>query len=619
MDSALAHIDEFLQNAEEIMNDLNNSLEIWKDDKFNREIIDRIFRYMHSLKSGAAFLELTSLETTAHKLETLFDGFRKGAGSEEISIATIFKAVRYMGKELERLNESQSPIVIDFSPSKPVLQDIHHKQKRDLFTSFQKELLKEASQRGETLYRIICHIDEFPQMLYARAYLLMNNLELAVNVISTTPSMKERSEDFSRFTAYITTDLDESSIYRAVNVDSVVRVDLISLDFTSYLEKEDDVINLNFDDSAEMPTGSWIRVEQRRIDEIAGYIEQLKISTGRFTSYRTKMDDLHNLAKGLEKVLLNVTLIPMNSLFKGFPRFVQELCRKTGKSAELKISGEPCTVDRSVLDVLSETLQHLIRNAVYHGLETFDERKRKGKSEAGYIEIHTVKEDEQIVLTIRDDGRGLNRDEILEEARRRSIPVDEVHTDLLSVLSRPGFSTVKKADNLSGRGVGLDLVIHNVQDKLKGELEMRNFPGSGLEYKIIIPASRVLTKIIMMRCSGRTIAFPSRNVESSSSFDHRYLIEDHRGVQTYKAGDDELPLYTESGKLHQKIDNFDKGYILIVRYLGLKAALYVDELLMEKELISENLRLHDEKEPFLYRALLSGREYLYLSPSIISS
>lgn len=619
MNSALAHIDEFLQNADEIMSDLNKSLEIWKNDKYNREIIDRLFRYMHSLKSGAAFLELTSLESTAHKLETLFDGFRKGAGSEEISLETIYKAVRHMGKELESLNESQNPLVLDFSSSSQSHRDIGQLKKRDLFTSFQKELLKEASQRGEKLYRIICHIDEFPQMLYARAYLLMNNLELAVNVISTSPSMKDRSGDFTRFTAYITTDLEESNIYRAVNVDSVVRVDLIHLDYSSYLEKEDNVINLNFDDTVEMPTGSWIRVEQRRIDEIAGYIDQLKISTGRFTSYRTKMDDLHTLAKGLEKVLLNVTLVPMNSLFKGFPRFVGELCRKTGKSAELKISGDSCTVDRSVLEVLSETLQHLIRNAVYHGLETFDERKAAGKSESGCIEINTEEDDEQIILTIRDNGCGINRNEILKEARRRGISVDDTHTDILSILSRPGFSTVKNADNLSGRGVGLDLVIHNVQDKLKGVLELINSPGKGVEYRIIIPANRVLTKIIMMRCSGRTIAFPSRNLESSSPFDKSLLIEDEEGILAYQSGDDELPLYTESGKLHQKVDNFDRGFILIVRYLGLKAALYVDELLMEKELISENLRLHNEKEPYLYTALLSGREYLYLSPSIISS
>ncbi len=619
MDSALAHVDEFLQNAEEIMTDLNKSLELWKDDKYNREIIDKIFRYMHSLKSGAAFLELTKLESTAHKLETLFDGFRKGAGSDQISVETIFKAVKHMGKELDRLNETRSPISIDFSPeSQPEIASTAS-VKRDLFTSFQKELLHEASGRGEKLYRIICHLDEFPQMLYARAYLLMNNLELTVNVISTSPDMKDKSSDFTRFTAFITTDLEESSIYRAVNVDSVIRVDLIRLDYSSYLEKADDVINLNFDDTEEMPTGSWIRVEQRRIDELVGYIDQLKLSTGRFSSYRTKMDDLHTLSKGMEKVLLNVTLVPMNSLFKGFPRFVRELCRKTGKSAELQISGESCTVDRSVFDVLSETLQHLIRNAVYHGLESIDERRAVGKSESGLIEIITSKDDEQIVLTVRDDGCGINRNEILEEAVRRGYPVDFEQSDLLSILSRPGFSTVKDADNISGRGVGLDLVIHNIQDKLKGELLMRNTFGKGLEYKIIIPASRVLTKIIMMRCGGRTIAFPSRNVESSSPFERRLLVEDHNGVLTYRSGDDELSIYTESGKLHQKLENFEPGYVLVVRYLGLKAALFVDELLMEKELVSENLRLQNEKEPFLYNALLSGREYLYLSPSIISS
>ena len=620
MNSALAHIDEFLQNAEEIMHNLNRDLEHWKENKHNRELIDRIFRYMHSLKSGAAFLELDKLEITAHKLESIFESFRKGIGVDSISVDKLFKAVRLMGKELDKLSEEQNPVVIDFSkPSESTSIENESVKKTDLFSSFQKELLKEASQRGEKFYRIICHIDEFPQMMYARAYLLMNNLELEVNVISTTPSMKDRNSDFSRFTAYITTDLDENNIYRAVNVDSVVRVDLIRLDYTSYLEKEDDVINLNFDEAEQLPTGSWIRVEQRRIDELAGYIDQMKISTGRFSSYRTKMDDLHQLSKGMEKVLLNVTLVPLNSLFKGFPRFVQELCRKTGKSAELRISGEQCTVDRSVFDVLSETLQHLIRNAVYHGLEPIDDRKKAGKSESGSIQINTEKHDEQIIITVKDDGKGIKPDDILHAAADMGYSVDVDNFDLLSILSKPGFSTVQNADNLSGRGVGLDLVIHNVQDKLKGKLELYNNLGRGLEYRIIIPASRVMTKIIMMRNSGRTIAFPSRNVEKSFPFDKRMVLDDEKGLLCYKDGEDELPLYTESGKLHQKINKFESGYVLIVRYLGLKAALYTDELLMEKEVVSENLRLHDEKEPFIYKATLSGKEHLYLSPSIISS
>jgi two-component system chemotaxis sensor kinase CheA len=621
MNSALAHIDEFLQNAEEIMNNLNRDLEILKKDQFNNDLLNRIFRYMHSLKSGAAFLELHTVETTAHKLETLFDSYRRGKGIENISIDSILQSVKLIGKELDKVSEEQNTVPLDFSSDKEhgVLPEKKNVQKVDLFSPFQKKLLKEASRREEKFYRIICHIDEFPQMIYARAYLLMNNLELAVNVISTNPSMQNRTGDFSRFTAYITTDLEEQHIYRAVNVDSVIRVDLIRLDYTSYLEKEDDVINLNFDETEMMPTGSWIRVEQRRIDEIAGYIDQLKISTGRFSSYRTKMDDLHNLAKGMEKVLLNVTLVPLNGLFNGFPRFVQELCRKTHKSAELRISGDPCTVDRSVFDVLSETLQHLIRNAVYHGLETEKERRAADKSDTGLIEIKTFREEDQIQISISDDGRGINYEEIVREAEKKGYGIDQDKPDLLSILSKPGFSTVDKADHLSGRGVGLDLVIHNIQDKLKGELRLVNFPGKGLVYTITIPASRVLTKIIMIRSAGRTIAFPARNVEDTFPFEKKKLIEGHKGNLCYQLGEEELPLYTESGKLIQKKKISESGYILIVRYLGLKAALLTDELLMEKEVVSENLRLLDEKEPFIYKAILSGKEFLYLSPSIISS
>lgn len=622
VDSAVAHADEFLQNADEIMSSLNKDLESWKNDPYNRSILDRIFRYMHSLKSGAAFLEMRTLEAIAHSLESLFDSYRKGAETDDVTTGKIMKAVALMGRELDRLIEEKVPFAVDFPVSETASRPAAaapDRESRELFSPFEKELLLEASSRGEKLYRIICHLDEFPQMLYARAYLLMNNLELSVNVIATQPSMDSKDDDFSRFTAYITTDLDESGIYKAVNVDSVVRVDLIRLDYASYLEKEDDVININFEAEQQMPTGSWIRVEQRRIDEIAGYIDQLKIATGRFSSYRTKMDDLHTLARGMERVLLNVTMVPLNSLFKRFPRFVSELCRKTGKSAELVVTGETCTIDRTVFDIISETLQHLIRNAVYHGLENFDERRKRGKSESGTIGIHTAMEDDRIIITVKDDGTGINRTSVLGKAREMGLLESGDDYDLLAIIARPGFSTVDEADNLSGRGVGLDLVIHNIQDKLKGEIELINDEGKGLTYRIAIPTSRVMTKILMMRSSSRTLAFPARNVEDTCPFDRKDLIADREDFLYYKFGEDELPLYTESGRLHRVASGFERGYILIVRYLGLKAALYTEELLMEKEVLSDSLRLNDEKEPYLYSAVLAGRDYLYLSPSIISS
>lgn len=623
MGSAAVHTDEFLQNAEEIMTSLNRDLEIWKENPYDRNILDCLFRYMHSLKSGASFLEMKTLESIAHSLESLFDSYRKGAETDPVTTGKIVKAVSLMGRELDRLNEERNPLIIDFTPGEEARSsgetETVHVKGRDLFSPFEKQLLLEASARGEKFYRVICHLDEFPQMIYARAYLLMNNLELAVNVIATNPPMDNREGDFSRFTAYITTDLSENGIYRAVNVDSVVRVDLVRLDYASYLEKEDDVINLNFGEFEEMPSGSWIRVEQRRIDELAGYIEQLKFATGRYSSYQTKMGDLHELARGMEKVLLNVTLIPLNSLFKGFPRFVAELCRKTGKTAELKISGETCMIDRSVFEVISETLQHLIRNAVYHGIEKAEERKTAGKAEQGQISIETSMEDERIIIAVKDDGRGLSEKKIRNRAGELGFATDRLGGDLLGILSKPGFSTVTEADNLSGRGVGLDIVLHNIHDKLKGEITLINREGQGAEYRLVIPTSHVMTRIILMRSSGRTLAFPARNVESSGTFSLSELIDEKDGFLYYRSGGDALPLYTDSGRLHQSASQLEGGYILIVRYLGLKAALYMNELLMEKDVLSDSLRLQDEGEPFLYGAVLSGSECLYLSPSIIAS
>jgi two-component system chemotaxis sensor kinase CheA len=209
---------------------------------------------------------------------------------------------------------------------------------------------------------------------------------------------------------------------------------------------------------------------------------------------------------------METRMVPIAVLFKKFPRLVRDLTRKLGKAAELEIVGETTEIDRTIVEALSDPLTHVVRNSLDHGLEPPEERRLRGKPEVGRIRISAQQQGGKIVIEVQDDGRGLDLERIRQKA---GLSPEASEAELIQVVFRPGFSTKDDVTDLSGRGVGMDVVATRIRDDLKGDVELRSEPGGGTLIRFLLPLTLTILHSLIVRCERYLYAIPIRDIEET--------------------------------------------------------------------------------------------------------
>jgi two-component system, chemotaxis family, sensor kinase CheA len=263
-----------------------------------------------------------------------------------------------------------------------------------------------------------------------------------------------------------------------------------------------------------------IRVDLRRLDMLMDLIGELVTARGRLNQLAAErrdpaIDDLaiqiSRLSADLQAEIIQARMTPVWQVFDRFPRLVRDLARELGKQVTFRVEGKEIELDRAILDELGDPLLHLLRNAVDHGIEAPDERRRRGKKPEGEIVLAAVRERASVAITVADDGRGIDRSKVLERAKRERV-VDE-HTEtltddqLLRVLGRPGFSTAERVTSVSGRGVGIDVAITRIR-ALGGTIEIRSGPGAGTTFVLRLPVTLAIVRALIASVGAERYVLP---------------------------------------------------------------------------------------------------------------
>ena len=611
----------YLQDSAVLLGNINNVLLKLESDPENVDLIHQAFRSVHSLKSEASYLEQNEVTEIAHQMESLLDDLRNSKIAAESEVIDFLLQSSDSIKELIPSEEISS----SFTESTPTQVDVREEKVKPfsnlpVFNEFEKDLLSEARERGEKFYRIICEIEESAPLKYPRAYLLVNNLELLVNVIKINPSMYEKKDDLFRVvTIFFTSSVKEAEISDAINVDQIKRIELVSLNYSSFIPIGEKSVEADKKD--EISDSQILNIEVKKIDEILSYIDEFKIQVHRLKK-GVSASDIENLSKltlGIEQTVRDVRMVPLSEEFERYPRLVRDLSRKLNKDAEIVITGADIRVDRRVTALLSDPMVHLIRNAMVHGIEVPEIRIKNGKSGTGTITVNAVRKDEQLVIEVSDNGIGINRLNVIDRAKELGLETDfslDDDKEMLKLLSTPGFSIDKEATDFSGRGVGLDLVSKRIEQFSESSLVMSSVTGEGSRFIITIPGGYSLMQILFARYGNKTIAIPARNVERTVQTKDFSYSHDRGGALWF----DKLPVFSINGRLFISDAVPDEAFAVIFHHLGKKAVLLVDELLFEQDFPEEQLTLYIEDSPHLYRVSIGGRDtdFHYLSPSIIS-
>jgi two-component system chemotaxis sensor kinase CheA len=298
----------------------------------------------------------------------------------------------------------------------------------------------------------------------------------------------------------------------------------------------------------------------------------------------------------LQKSVMKIRMVPVEQLFRRFPRIVRDTAKSCGKEAVLQISGAETDLDKSILDVLAEPLSHLVRNAVDHGIETPAERAKAGKPSQGTVRLNAYHLGNQIVIECSDDGRGIDHKKLLNKAMERGIVAADEATRLseseaMSLVFHPGLSTAEHITEISGRGVGMD-VVKTVVEKLKGTISIESKPGAGSCFLVKVPLTLAIIKALMFRVGDRLYAVPLASVveiaRASETDVHR--VDQHEVMQLR----DQVLTLVRMRQLAKKFtqSSQDKIFVVVVAVADRKFGLIVDRLLGEEELVIKALDDH---------------------------
>jgi len=345
----------------------------------------------------------------------------------------------------------------------------------------------------------------------------------------------------------------------------------------------------------------WVRINVRHLDSLMTLVEALVINR----SWLTRIQAQHDIpalkeALGqqgrtladLRDTVLNARMVPVAQVFNRFPRMVRDLLKQEGKEAELIIVGREIELDRTILEQISDSLVHLLRNAADHGIEPPEEREKVGKPREGTIRLAAWRERDQVIIEVSDDGRGMDPTKIAETAVARGLVTPEEvaeamsQHEILMLICHPRFSMTEQVTRVSGRGVGMDVARRTVES-LRGSLEILSTPGVGSTFRLRLPLTLAIIQALLVKVGPETYAIPSSFIERTVAIEpHQIKPIQHRAVIML---DETLPLIRLDEVLQSPEGGNDSRYVVVVRREQQKVGLLVDSLIGQEEIVIKSL------------------------------
>ena len=358
-----------------------------------------------------------------------------------------------------------------------------------------------------------------------------------------------------------------------------------------------------------------------KVDQLINLVGELVITQAMLAQYSQTLDptqnqqllaglaDLSRNTRDLQESVMSIRMIPMSIVFNRFPRMLRDLASKLGKKVDFVTLGEATELDKGLVEKITDPLTHLVRNSCDHGIEMPADRLSKGKTETGTITLSAAHQGGSIVIEVRDDGRGLSRDKIMNKARERGIDVYDQMTDaeVWQLIFAPGFSTAEVVTDVSGRGVGMDVVKKNIA-ALNGSVEIESSEGFGMKVSVRLPLTLAIMDGMSVGVGDEVYILPLSAVVESFQVKGDALSTVGQGSQLVKVRDEYMPVI-ELEKVFQ-VPRYnrdqDSDIMVVIEAEGSRVVLLVDELLGQQQVVVKNLEANYRKVPNVSGATILG-------------
>ena len=364
-----------------------------------------------------------------------------------------------------------------------------------------------------------------------------------------------------------------------------------------------------------------IRVAVSKVDQLINLVGELVITQAMLAQNSSTLDpvanqqllaglaDLDRNTRDLQESVMSIRMIPMSIVFSRFPRMLRDLANKLGKKVELVTSGEATELDKGLVEKITDPLTHLVRNSCDHGIELPEERIAAGKTPHGTITLSASHQGGSIVIEVRDDGKGMSREKILNKARERGLDVSDQMTDseVWQLIFAPGFSTAEVVTDVSGRGVGMDVVKRNISS-MNGTVEIDSAEGYGMRVAVRLPLTLAIMDGMSVGVGEEVYILPLSSVIESFQVKGNEVSTVGQGAQLVKVRDEYMPVIGLEKVFQVPRFDFDKSsnIMVVIEADGSRVALLVDELLGQQQVVVKNLESNYKKVPNVSGATILG-------------
>jgi len=619
----------FFEEAQEHISALESLLVAVNLRAPDPEALNAIFRAVHSVKGGAAAFGHMALSEFTHDFESILDRVRKGKlPLTKPMVNTFLKAGDVMRQHLLALEQEREPDL-------PAMQSLRHM----LIEASAEILLDEPLLADEPeaarlpRFKVVIHLEKAEYGEHEALEALNEDMAGLGGVSDVaTQSIDDRLLSYS---FNLDTDIDDAELRESLEFlvpAEAIHIDAYERRGTRSKEappEDDNDGGFGFFDSpvepvsaslapgayspafhtaendiqlASLVDASSIRVNVNKVDQLINLVGELVIAEAMLTqaAQNVDVDEQTRLAAGLAQLqrntrdlqdaILAIRMLPISFVFSRLPRLTRDLAERLGKEVELQLIGEDTELDKSVIEKIADPLTHLVRNAIDHGIEPPEERIRNGKPSTGLLSVGARHQGGSIVITVSDDGAGLNRERILAKARELGLDGGDNWNDeeVWQLIFTPGFSTASAVTDVSGRGVGMDVVWQNVH-LLGGKIDIDSIPGEGTSMTIRLPLTLAILDGMSIAVSGETYILPLANIAQSlqpSMSD----IKTVNGCDVVMVRGEYIPI-TSLAELFSlpAHESNDRDILVVLEMDERRAAIRVDELLGQHQVVLKSL------------------------------
>ncbi len=636
----------------------------------DNETINDIFRAAHSIKGGGGTFGFSSVSDFTHVVETLLDEIRAGQRAITREYVDLFlSSVDCLRTMLTELQDGQEPDLTGPNKLKEKFEAVLETPSQTSVEPDAEPTTEGGSEKvndskgwaitfipgadicrtGNEPYRIIneleglgelttqCHVDSIPDydaMEPEQMFLYWHFKLISDCSLEDVKSPFDWVEDESELTF---TPLSEESV-QLDEQEPTSDAQFAAQEMTTQAQPEP--IQVQADDAQTQkeslspqapvaaqkktvkPESQSIRVGIDKVDSLINMVGELVITQSMLGQLGRDfhMDRLHRLQEGLTQLehhtrelqesVMRIRMLPISFSFSRFPRLVRDLSSKLGKKVDLVLLGENTELDKTVMEKIGDPLVHMVRNSLDHGLETPEKRKASGKSEVGTLTLNAYHHGGNIIIEIIDDGAGINEEKILSKAIENGLvaPTDSLTPEQVQdLIFHPGFSTADEISDVSGRGVGMDVVRRNIQ-ALNGSVEVHSVPGEGSTFKIRLPLTLAILDGQLVRVGPETYILPLVSIVESIQIDPTLVNSVGGGFEVYRLRNEYVPIIRLFDVMNVEPDSqtLSDGLLVVVEGENKKVGFVIDDLLAQQQVVIKSLESNYKKVEGISGATILG-------------